>query len=372
MSYLNVDEVEAAIDSLANAYPDNCQVITLPNQTIEGRTCHALNVGKGLSDPNKPAILFTGAVHAREWGGSEICVFLAADLLEAYKDGTGVRYEGVNGGKHFTAEDIRSIVDNLNIVFFPCVNPDGRNYSQTVEALWRRNRNPAQSGGNPDCMGVDLNRNYDFLWDFKKFYHPKAVVRTSADPCDQSQIYRGPAAFSEAETKNVKWLIDNYSPIKYHIDIHSFSGLILHCWGDDEMQTDNPKMNLTNPEYDGQRGLTPEQERRFQKNSYKEYVSPEDLSVVTSLANRIHDGISAVNQNDYTVESAFGLYATSGSGQDYSHSLHYSTKNRKIIGFTIEFNKETDDFHPPWPEMARIVREIDAGLVEFCLGVLNP
>ena len=54
-----------------------------------------------------------------------------------------------------------------------------------------------------------------------------------------------------------------------------------------------------------------------------------------------------------------------GTGQDYSHSRHYSTNN-KIIGFTIEFGKE---FQPPWPEMARIVREIDAGILEFCLGV---
>lgn len=358
MAYLNVDEIESAINSLTNEYQDTCQAITLPNQTTEGRTCKALNVGRGLVDVNKPAILFTGAVHAREWGGSEICVYLAADLLEAYKLGTGVRYEGANGGKYFTAENIRSIMDKLNVLFFPCVNPDGRNYSQTVESLWRRNRNPAESGGNPDCIGVDLNRNYDFLWDFQKYYHPSALVRTSADPCDfDSQTYRGPAAFSEAETKNVKWLIDNNPTIKYHIDIHSYSQLILHCWGDDRLQTVDPEMNLANPIYDKKRGLG--------NDNYKEYVSPQDLSVITSLANRIHDGILAVNQNNYRVESGFDLYATSGTGQDYSHSRRYSTNN-KIIGYTIEFG---NDFHPPWPEMAGIVREIDAGLLEFCLGV---
>ena len=357
MAYLNVDEIESAINSLANEYQNACQVITLPNRTTEGRTCQALNIGKRLDDISKPALLFTGSVHAREWGGSEICVYLAADLLEAYKLGTGVRYEGMNGGKYFTPENIRSIIDNMNLLFFPCVNPDGRNYSQTVESLWRRNRNPSNSGGNPDCIGVDLNRNYDFLWDFQKFFHPQAPVRTSADPCDEGQTYRGPAAFSEPETKNVKWLIENNRTIKYHIDIHSFSQLILYCWGDDQNQTVDPEMNLANPIYDKKRGLG--------GNNYKEYVSPEDLSVITSLANRMHDGIFAVNQNNYDVQSGYDLYPTSGTGQDYSHSRHYSTNN-KIIGFTIEFGKE---FQPPWPEMARIVREIDAGILEFCLGV---
>jgi murein tripeptide amidase MpaA len=357
MAYLNVDEIESAIKSLANEYHDTCRAIILPNKTIEGRTCQALYVGKGIIDVNKPAILLTGAVHAREWGGSEICVYLAAVLLEAYKAGTGIRYEVVNGGKYFTSENIRMIIDNLNIIFFPCVNPDGRNYSQTIESLWRRNRNPANSVGDPDCVGVDLNRNYDFLWDFQKFYHPDAHVRTSATPCDEDQIYRGPSAFSEPETKNVKWLIDNNPTIKYHVDIHSYSQLILHCWGDDKNQSVDPEMNLTNPIYDKKRGLG--------DDNYKEYISPQDLSVITSLANRMHDGIFAVNQNNYTIQSGYDLYPTSGTGQDYSHSRNYISNN-KIIAFTIEFGKT---FHPPWIEMAPIVMEIDAGLLDFCLGV---
>ena len=46
MSYLNVDEVESALQGLAAAYPGTAELITLPNQTIEGRTCHALRIGE--------------------------------------------------------------------------------------------------------------------------------------------------------------------------------------------------------------------------------------------------------------------------------------------------------------------------------------
>jgi murein tripeptide amidase MpaA len=168
-SYLSVDEVEDSIAALAHVYPNTCQLIKLPNPTIEGRICHALNVGRGLDD-SKSAALFTGAVHAREWGGSEICVYFAADILEAYEHNTGLRYEGEGEGKYFVADQIRSIVDNLNVIVFSCVNPDGRNYSQTAEPLWRRNRNPAESTGNPDCIGVDLNRNYNFCGIFQTYF----------------------------------------------------------------------------------------------------------------------------------------------------------------------------------------------------------
>jgi murein tripeptide amidase MpaA len=359
MPYLNVDEVESAIATLAQTYPNTCQLIELQHRTTEGRICHALNVGQGLEQSSKPAVLFTGAVHAREWGGSEICVYFAADILEAYTRKTGLRYEGEGKGKYFTADQVRSLIDGLNVLIFPCVNPDGRHYSQTVEPLWRRNRNAANSGGNPDCVGVDLNRNYDFLWDFPNLFHPDAIVRVSTDPCDPNQTYHGSEPFSEQETKNVLWLLDNYPTIKWHIDIHSFSQLILHCWGDDENQSVNPEMNFSNPRYNRMRG-NPDDE------DYKEYVHEDDLSSVTYLANRMHDGIKGVNGNEYKVQSAFELYATAGTGQDYSHSRHFSNNGKnRVFGFTIEFGTE---FHPPWEEMEHIVREVDAGLLEFCLA----
>jgi carboxypeptidase T len=48
MPYLNVRQVESAL--LAAARPPNdpfTELITLPNQTWEGRTCRALKIAKG-------------------------------------------------------------------------------------------------------------------------------------------------------------------------------------------------------------------------------------------------------------------------------------------------------------------------------------
>jgi len=126
------------------------------------------------------------------------------------------------------------------------------------------------------------------------------------------------------------WLLDNYPTIKWHIEIHSYSQIILHCWEDDENQSDDPKTKFAKSEYDRKRGR--------KRDNYKEYVSKEDHSILTHLTNRIRDGISALNQNEYTVQSVFNLYPTSGSGQDYSHSCHYDSNN-KVFGFTIELEK---------------------------------
>jgi hypothetical protein len=39
----------------------------------------------------------------------------------------------------------------------------------------------------------------------------------------------------------------------------------------------------------------------------------------------------------------------------------------KILAFTVEWGKS---FHPPWNEMERIILDVDAGLVQFCLAAI--
>ena len=78
--YLNIQEIESALINLASAYPNLCELITLPLRTHEGRICHALRIGK------KPKyecdnILIIGGVHAREWGSCEICISFAEIFL---------------------------------------------------------------------------------------------------------------------------------------------------------------------------------------------------------------------------------------------------------------------------------------------------
>ena len=116
MAYLNVDEIEVAIETLARAQPNVTELIQLPNATSEGRHSHALRIGPPDA-PGLDAVVITGGLHAREWVPPDALVNLAADLLEAHAGGTGLRY----GGQRFSADDIGVVAGCT--VLFPCVNP---------------------------------------------------------------------------------------------------------------------------------------------------------------------------------------------------------------------------------------------------------
>jgi len=354
MSYLNVAEVETAAANLAAAHPSLCQLIALPNSTFGGRTCHALRLGGGAPG-SRDCVMVIGGVHAREWGSCEIAINFATDLLAAYTNNASLAY----GGKSFTAAQIQALLNGLHLLVFPLVNPDGRDFSQTTVALWRRNRNPANSGGNSNCIGVDVNRNFDFLFDFNATFAAGSGVNTSADPCNPNQVYCGPSAFSEAESRNVRWLLDTNPRTRWFLDLHSAAGDILYSWGDDENQSVSPSMSFLNPAFNAVRGLGGDA-------AYKEYIPATDLTVAQQLAVVFRDALQAVRGKSYTAKSGFDLYPTSGASDDYSYSRHFADPGKgKVYAYTVEWGTE---FQPPWAEMALIVQDVSAGLVAFCLA----
>ncbi|TVL90368.1 M14 family metallopeptidase [Streptomyces sp. SAJ15] len=351
--YLNVAEIESAITSLEGAYPGMAEIVVPPYPTHEGRTTSLLRVGAHAAEA-VDGVLMLGGVHAREWVPPDALVSLAADLLEARANGTGLSY----GGSSFTAGQIEGLLDTLNLFFFPCVNPDGRAHSQTTAGMWRKNRRPAPAGHTaPSCVGVDLNRNFDFLWDHVVKFAADSGVRTSADPCDP-QVYRGPSAGSEPETQNVGWALDAFPRVRWLIDVHSAVPVILHIWGDDQNQSTTPGDNFTNPALDGVRGRP--------NDGIGEYLTTQNLDILGRLGKRINDAVFAVRSVDYGVEQAYGLYPTSGTSDDYAFSRHIANPGAtKVFGFTIECGSS---FQPPYSEAEHVIREVSAGLVAFGLG----
>ena len=65
----------------------------------------------------------------------------------------------------------------------------------------------------PKKIGVDINRNYDFMWDFKKFFHRAAWTDSLASDNPAIETFHGPEPFSEPETRNVRWLMDRFNPV---------------------------------------------------------------------------------------------------------------------------------------------------------------
>jgi carboxypeptidase T len=357
--YLNVAEVETALAAVAAPPNDSfTQLLTLPKKTWENRVCHALKIGKG-SGTNRPGIYFLGGVHAREWGSCDILINFVQLLTHAFQSNSALTI----GSKTYTAAQIQSIVNTKDIYVFPQANPDGRNYSMTKEAMWRKNRRPAPAAHpQAKCIGVDINRNYDFLWDFPKYFDPAAPIANSKDPCDHD-IYIGPSSISEPETKNAVWLFDQFPNIRYFIDVHSYSEDILYNWGDDTNQTTDPTMNFHNAAFNGKRGIATD-------TTYKEFIKAADKNAVVALANSMRDAIKTVRGRTYLVEQSVGLYPTAGTSDDYAFSRHIVDASKaKVYSYTIEWGSPNNPtpFHPPYTEMQVIIREITVALLEFCL-----
>lgn len=357
MPYLNVTEVESAL-AVAAGPPNSsiAQRIQLPHKTCEGRTCHALKIGHG-GGSGRTGVYFLGGLHAREWGSCDILIALIEVLESAYHNQQGITL----GGTSFTAAQIQSIVNNLDLFIFPQANPDGRNWSMTREAMWRKNRRPAPAGRRGTaCVGVDLNRNFNFLWNYPRYFAPDAPIQNSTDPCDHD-VYIGPSAFSEPETQNVKWLLDQHPNVRFFVDLHSYGPLVMYSWGDAVDQTTNPSMNFLNPAFDGKRGLKG-------TGKYREYLPSADLSLSQSLARRMRTTIKKVRGTTYGVEQDFSMYPTAGASDDYASARHAMDPHlNKVLGFTLEWGTE---FQPPYVEMQHIMQEISAALLDFCLGVI--
>jgi carboxypeptidase T len=358
--YLDVVEVERALASAAAPPNDSfTRLIPLPHKTWEKRICNALKIGKGTG-ANRPAIYFLGGVHAREWGSPDILINFVQQLTQAYRANAGITV----GNKTFTAAQIKGLVNSKDVFVFPQANPDGRNFSMTKQSMWRKNRRPAPAGHTqPRCVGVDLNRNFDFLWDFTKYFDPNSPIANSKDPCDPD-IYIGPSAVSEPETKNAVWLLDQNPNIRYFIDIHSFSEDILYNWGDDLDQSSDPNMSFRNAAFDGKRGIAND-------TTYKEYLDSADKTMAIKLAKVMSDAIKTVRGRVYTVMQSMSLYPTAGSSDDYAYSRHLvdSTKP-KILSYTIEWGSADNPtpFHPAYSEMQIIIKEITTALLAFCIA----
>ena len=348
MPYMTTAEVETRIEILSLLFPTLCQRLALPNTTHEGRASHALRIRTGPR-VTRPGVYLIGGVHAREWGSPDILIFFAEALLGAYQNNSSV----VLLGKTFTVAQIKSILENVELVVFPVVNPDGRTYSQTTDIWWRKNRGPTPTAG---VLGIDINRNYDFLWNFTVQFAP-GLLPASTNPIYET--YHGTAAWSEPETKNIKYLVDLHPTIRHFVDVHSYSQLILYPWGDDAAQTTDTAQHFQNAAFDGTRGITAD-------TAYREFMEPVDLTRYQAVSLRLNQALQQVRGKTYIQgPGATTLYIVSGASKDYMYARHLADPPKlKIDSYLFEWGTQ---FQPPYAEMDNIIKDVSAALIELCL-----
>jgi carboxypeptidase T len=340
-SYMTVEYIETWMANLVDVFPLLVDIVPLPNPTWEGRQSLAVRLGTEVA-ANRPAVVFTSGVHAGELGGPDACIYFLYSLIDAYRNNAAVKL----GNYSVSAGSVQTLLNSVDIYVYPCVNPDGRAYVFDSLDWWRKNRNPHVGMG---AVGVDVNRNYDFLW--------SSGIGSSMFP--QDETYRGPAAFSEPETRNVAWLVKE-AAANYYVDIHGPSGSLVYVWGDAQDQSVNPTMSFQNPSWDGRR-YTP----------YGEYLSSGDTAYVQQLGRRVVGAVNAVRDGIYESDPSFDeLYPTSATSDDYAFSRHIVDPTQsKTYAYTFEYGG--GEFFPAYSDMQPILAEVNAGMLEFCVAAIG-
>ena len=125
-------------------------------------------------------------------------------------------------------------------------------------------------------------------------------------------------------------------------------------------------MNFRNTTYDGKRG-------RILDDVYSEYIPAADKNDAVQMGRHMAAAIRLVRGREYKVKQSVGLYPTAGASDDYAYSRHWvDPKKGRLIAFTIEWGRShaSTPFHPPYPEMRKVMREVSAGLLALCLRAL--
>jgi len=338
--YRTVAQLDFLTGLLAAWFPQYFTRIQLPEPSVQGRPVYALRMRAGGGGERR-GVLLVGGTHARELMNPDAIVELSVDLLVSHANGTDIVY----GGRTWPANDVRIILETLDLWLLPCSNPDGRDYVMTVDDLWRKNRRDNPS---TPCDGVDLNRNLDVLWGVTE-------GQTSCSPC--SDVYCGPSALSEPETRNVQHLLDTRR-VDCFADVHSYSELILYPWGHAPTQTVDATKRFT--------GLPNGTCAGLGQPGYQEYMLPADLQRFQTVGQRIVDAIAAVRGRAYTNQASIGLYPTTGTHGDYAYSRHIANPRlRKTFGYTFEtgpwVGNARDSFHPADPTL--IKRDAKSGML---------
>jgi carboxypeptidase T len=223
--YRTVEETFSTAENLALSYPNLANWIDIGDSwekiTPGGATGYDLRLlrltNTGIPGP-KPKLFVMSSIHAREYAPAELNTRFAEHLLTNYD----------------VDPDITWLLDYHEIHLLLQSNPDGRKWAENGYS-WRKNTDN-NFCSDTTSRGVDLNRNFEFLWG--------CCGGSSSDPC--SSTFRGPNAVSEPETQAVMAYLRSQYPDQrddplsdpappnatgLFLDIHSYGRLVLWPWG---------------------------------------------------------------------------------------------------------------------------------------------
>jgi MYXO-CTERM domain-containing protein len=245
--YRRFEAVLTRLAALVAAQPGRVTTVEI-GDSLEGRQIQGVRItNPGAAD--RPVVLVLGCQHAREWISVASVVFAAEQFATAPSGGA-----------------LDGLLDQVELVVVPVVNPDGYVYSWDVERFWRKNRR--------DGTGVDLNRNWSVAW---------GGEGASPDPLEEN--YHGVAPFSEPETLAMRDFIAADPDMIALFDVHSYGQLLLYPWG------------------------------------YGVVDSPDD-ELFADLAADMADAMVSPHEQWYVPLQSAELYPASGNALDWAYGVH--------------------------------------------------
>ncbi|KAJ0334061.1 hypothetical protein COL5a_000102 [Colletotrichum fioriniae] len=327
----NAWEVNSAMKGLEKEY--GVQLTQAPFDTYwnQKSTVAFLPVPDGVSRVERKnyRVYLTAGVQARERGGPDSLLYFISDLLWA--------------DKHKAL-----LVYNTTTVFTLAVNG----------------------------VGVNIDRNFNFTWDYRKIYSQQALDVASDKP--EHELFHGPAPFSEAESRNMAWVIDQYPSIKWYLDVHTKNRIVSHAWSDTPIQTTNPEVNFRNQSYDGKRGDV--------NTKYGEYMTPQDHDIYKDISNNMAEQMAKVSGEPfYSIDKLRKkgriFQGSSGTAIDWAYSRHVvNAAATKIMSFKIKFGTSEEEaaeigqkggcqYYPSRKIYKRGISESAVGYMTFLLNV---
>jgi carboxypeptidase T len=259
--YETVEETFAVVDGLIASKPTLASWVDIGDSWLKTQgaggydmrvlklTNSAVPAPASSGTGGKPKLFVNSAIHAREYTTAPLTLEFARWLVNGY---------GNNA-------DATWLLDHHEVHLLLHTNPDGRKRAE-AGLSWRKNVNN-NFCANSNTRGIDLNRNFSATW------NSTAGQGSSGAACNLT--FRGPSAGSEPETQAVESYIRSLWPDRrgpglndpapadtsgIHLDIHSYSQLVLWPYG----ETSAPAPNATALQTLGRRlaffnGYTPQQ-----------------------------------------------------------------------------------------------------------------
>jgi len=303
--YRSYDDLMLELGQLLAFYPNLVEIHTIgagwgqeyaalgwPAYQDYDHEIHAIKLSDNVSQTEDEAqFYFVGTHHAREPISLEVTMEILYHLIDSYG----------------TDPQITQIVDSSEIWFIPLLNPDGHKLViDQSDVWWRKNIRDNNDNHSIDTAsygngydGVDLNRNYSYMW---------GNISASDDP--YSVTYHGSEPFSEPETQALR---------DFLAAGHFLAGISYHTYGEYVLYPYGFAHNLSGPDHQEQ----------------------------ALLAEQMAASIPKVGYGTYDPMPSYSLYPVSGSSEDWIYG------SLGAFSYTIEMATE---FIPPASQVPEILQ----------------